>query len=91
MQAATVAVSGTYVCTASNGQPQPQQGTARVTVSPPPTTTDAQPTAEPVTTTLATTEEVSLQDIIHNVFLCIAHSFMYFRLPQLQATSQKVF
>ena len=39
VQAATVAISGTYVCTASNGQPQPQQGTARVTVSPPPTTT----------------------------------------------------
>ena len=63
MQAATVATSGVYVCQPSNRQGLGPEGRVTVIVSPLPTTTAAMDTTtEPLTTTMATIEEVSLHD-----------------------------
>lgn len=67
MQAATVNTSGVYVCRASNRRTPADQATVTVTVSPPPTTTAAQTTTEPLTTTMATAEEVCNYMMLHMI------------------------
>ena len=67
VQAATVAISGVYVCRASNRRSPAPQGIVTVTVSPTPTTTAAQTTTEPLTTTMATTEEVCNYMMLHMI------------------------
>ena len=64
VQAATVANTGVYVCRAINRRTPADQGTVSVTVSPLPMTTAAQTTTESLTTTMATTEEVSNYNVM---------------------------
>ena len=82
MQAATVATTGVYVCRAINRRTPAEQGIVSVTVSPLPITTAARATTEPLTTTMATTEEVSkLHDVTHDLNVAIYYNndnVMYF-------------